>query len=239
MSRRRALLGAKEMFLAAIAGGCASIIGADFDDKYLLADAATSGDSATGGGAPGSDAASATGAQGGAGGAMGGAGGTTGGAGGRGGTGGMNAGGAGGASMPDAATGDGGASGGAGGVPGCPPTGVCTPNTTRTVGCGRCDTGSETQTCGSNCQWQAGTCTGESGCDPGTSARVPCGACLERLDNCNNNCQMETGACNLSTCPADQQCGTNGNCCFGMGHYCIDSAMCCTGYCDPPTSTCL
>jgi len=69
------------------------------------------------------------------------------------------------------------------------PSCECSPGTTRMIGCGNC--GTEMDTCGTDCRWAAGACTGEGVCSPGSTIAN----CIAMMD-----VRTCTGACTWGPC---------------------------------------
>jgi hypothetical protein len=104
-----------------------------------------------------------------------------------------------------------------------PPCG-CTPGATesRMTACGRCNTGTQTdvRTCSADCQWGGfvnGSCTGVSGCVPGSETGCANGdSCGRRIcgSDCNyGGCTPIAGGQCLRIAPGGTTEGTNFRCC--------------------------
>jgi YD repeat-containing protein len=92
-------------------------------------------------------------------------------------------------------------------------SGVCVAGTSRTVSCGFCGAGTETDTCiGGN--WTTGACTGGGACAPGSTQQFSCGNCGIQTDTCNASCNWTTGSCqNQGACaPSSTRQVSCGNC---------------------------
>ncbi|HQF23772.1 MAG TPA: hypothetical protein PL065_09950 [Polyangiaceae bacterium] len=72
---------------------------------------------------------------------------------------------------------------------------ACTPGAKENRGCGQC--GTQSRTCGSNCQWEGwGACTGQGPCAAGTSEKRNCCDCGTQSRSCTSSCQWaEWSAC--------------------------------------------
>jgi hypothetical protein len=123
----------------------------------------------------------------------------------------------------------------------------CMPGATedRTMPCGNCDTGTQTdtRTCDADCVWGdfvEGTCAGATGCTPGSTRPCangdPCGERVCRANCTLTNCQRQPGAECLRIAPGGTTIGTNYRCCGTyMWQYCITGCVwsgACTS-CDP------
>jgi hypothetical protein len=124
-------------------------------------------------------------------------------------------------------------------LPDLVPCGVCVPGAQRTNACGNC--GTVTDTCGMNCQWAAGSCTGQGPCVPNSTQQGGCAACL--LQTCGGNCQWsacgaapgnQCGVSDTTSCRCADGSSGNKPCagCSGVG-------LCCwSPHCYAAGSTC-
>lgn len=116
---------------------------------------------------------------------------------------------------------------------------ACSPGASERRGCGRC--GSQTRTCGSNCQWGGWSgCSGEGPCQAGESQSEPCCDCGTRSRLCNNSCQWgQWGGCGGPDPSPRQACNTNkpGVCADGSKR-CIDGCLTCVEDTPPSDELC-
>lgn len=110
----------------------------------------------------------------------------------------------------------------------CESTCACSPGARETRGCGRC--GSQSRTCGSNCQWGGwGSCGGQGPCQAGDKQSEPCCDCGTRSRTCNNSCNWgDWGGCGGPDPSPAQACDTDkpGVCADGTRR-CIQGCLAC------------
>jgi hypothetical protein len=90
---------------------------------------------------------------------------------------------------------------------------ACQPGMMESQPCGAC--GTQTRTCGTDCQWGSwDVCTGEGACMPGSTRVQDCGACGTQSAACGVDCQWGAwGTCGGTGCtPGDTQTQSCGNC---------------------------
>jgi hypothetical protein len=117
---------------------------------------------------------------------------------------------------------------------------VCSPGQTESIGCGLC--GTQTRTCGGDCQWGGfGGCGGEGPCSPGSVEKQPCGGCGEQSRTCGADCQWGGwGECGPPPCTPGQtesevcgNCGTRARACEASCQWGGFSACSGEGPCSP------
>ncbi len=110
----------------------------------------------------------------------------------------------------------------------CEQTCACNPGAKETRGCGRC--GSQSRTCGSNCQWGGwGNCNGQGPCQAGDKQSESCCDCGTRTRTCNNSCNWgDWGGCGGPDPSPAQACDTDkpGVCARGTQR-CIQGCLAC------------
>lgn len=96
----------------------------------------------------------------------------------------------------------------------------CSPGMTRAMSCGAC--GSRMDSCGMDCRWANGMCSGGGSCMPGETESEPCGNCGSRTRTCGMDCAW--GA--WSGCSGEGVCAAGATQSQGCGNCGTQTRMC-------------
>lgn len=116
----------------------------------------------------------------------------------------------------------------------------CTMGMTRAMSCGAC--GTRMDSCGADCRWSSGMCSGGGSCMPGENQSERCGNCGSRSRSCQADCTWGAfGACSgEGACAAGQSqsqacgnCGTQTRMCQADCSWGTYSACSGAGPCSP------
>lgn len=121
----------------------------------------------------------------------------------------------------------------------CETSCACSPGQQERRGCGNC--GTQTRTCGSNCQWGGwGGCDGQGVCAAGSTQSEPCCDCGQRTRRCNGSCQWDGwGDCGGPDPSPAQACATGkpGVCAQGTQR-CLSGCLSCVEDTKPSDELC-
>jgi hypothetical protein len=122
---------------------------------------------------------------------------------------------------------------------GTPSVCACTPGQTQTQGCGNC--GTQSRTCGSNCQWGSWSgCAGQGPCSPGQTESRACCDCGSESRTCQSSCQWsDWGSCSGPDPQGAPLCDTGepGLCAQGQVR-CAQGCLTCVRLVEPSTELC-
>jgi hypothetical protein len=119
----------------------------------------------------------------------------------------------------------------------CPGGVACVPGHTRPATCGNC--GTQTDTCGNDCQWHSGMCMNQGVCAPTSTRAASCDPCSEEVCSAQcawSACKLKPGnACEYQNGTHTRGCSCSSSCSGSALQWCLASCQwstlcaCCTG----------